>query len=688
MKIKNFKKITAMACACAVVTTAGILPARSVYAGRPAGELHPNHYTSEAPFEFPTDGTTTTLEAEYATSYSYVSNSGYPPYLETNFPGASGEMLYNLCQKNGNNYQNDYAEYAYNAEKAGTYLATVYYNSGSLQNEFTISGAKIRSKTVVAGADDRAAALHSVTFSFDINEAGAGTLRITAGSAAGAPRLDKFDIKLVGTEQYSESNPFQFPTEKGTDVTVVPEKGSIENNTSGDGGWPARVTYDKWSDVEWSGLHIEALNANDKFKVPYTADKVGKYQFTVTYRSGNAHNGFVWSEESGKIADGTATAGSGSSSVTKTATFNVDVKEAGAGVLVFSGAANYGAPNTAKFDVQLLVDKSDLVNAIAAAKEKLTDGNSYTTATTEALQAKIAEATTVKDDADATQETVDAAVTALNEAKDALAEVAVVSIAVTTQPTKRTYERGETFDKTGLEVTAYDNNGDSKVVTDYTVSELDSETAGTKEITVTYKNLTTTFEVTVNESYVVKVDGQIVTRGQYNDLVTITAAEKVGKTFTGWRDASGKVVSTKATYSFRLTGDRTFTSVYDEKVEVEAQAKMNNAYVASKNADGSGNVRFMGQIVVPKGYRVEECGVIWTGRNTTNMPDLYTLDGNTFTAVGKKVAVKKYTCNYQFGVAVNNVPAGKTARGVVYAKLTNGTDTMYVFSEENRVTVK
>ena len=688
MKSKNFKKITAMACACAMAATAGILPARSVYADRNPGELHPDRYTAEAPFEFPTDGTTTTLEAEYATSINYVSNSGYQPYLKSDFPGASGEMLYDLCGKKDNDHQNDYAEYAYNAEKAGTYLATVYYNSGSTQNEFTISGSKIRSKTVVAGADDRAAALHSVTFSFDINEAGAGTLRITAGSAAGAPRLDKFDIKLVGTEQYSESDSFQFPTEKGTDVTVVPEKGIIENNTSGDGGWPARLVYGEWKDSEWSGMYVEALNNNDKFKIPYTADKVGKYQFTVTYRSGNANNGFVWSEESGKIANGTVTAGADSASATKTATFNVDVKEAGAGVLVFSGAANYGAPNTAKFDVQLLVDKSDLVNAITAAEAKLADGNSYTTATTEALQAKITEATTVKADADATQETVDAAVTALNAAKDALAEVAAERIAVTAQPTKVTYERGEAFDATGLEVTAYDNNGGSQVVTDYTVSGFDSTTAGTKEVTVTYKGLTTTFEVTVNESYVVTVDGQIVARGQYNDLVTVTAEEKEGHTFAGWKDASGKVVSTSVIYSFRLSGDVTLTSVYDEAVKVEAQAKMTNAYVSSKNADGSGNARFVGQIVVPEGYRVQECGVIWTGKDATTMPSLYTSDGTSFTAIGKKVAAKNYTSKYQFSVTINKVPAGKTARGVVYAKLTNGTNTMYVFSDENSVTVK
>ena len=115
---------------------------------------------------------------------------------------------------------------------------------------------------------------------------------------------------------------------------------------------------------------------------------------------------------------------------------------------------------------------------------------------------------------------------------------------------------------------------------------------------------------------------------------------------------------------------------------------MNNAFVVSKNANGSGNARFVGQIVVPEGYRIQECGVIWTGKNTTNMPNLYTSEGDTFTAIGKKIAAKSYTCKYQFSVTVNNVPAGKTARGVVYAKLTNGTDTVYVFSGESSVTVK
>ena len=70
------------------------------------------------------------------------------------------------------------------------------------------------------------------------------------------------------------------------------------------------------------------------------------------------------------------------------------------------------------------------------------------------------------------------------------------------------------------------------------------------------------------------------------------------------------------------------------------------------------------------------------------MPKLYESDGKSLTAIAKKTVAKSYTCNYQFSITINKVPNGKTVRGVIYAKLTNGTDTMYVFSEESSVTVK
>ena len=335
------------------------------------------------------------------------------------------------------------------------------------------------------------------------------------------------------------------------------------------------------------------------------------------------------------------------------------------------------------------VNKEALNTAIAEETELVTQTETYTSASLAELQKALDAAKTLAADDTAEQDAVDAAVAALESAKAGLVQIKVTDMTVTA-PTKVVYERGDNFDTTGMVVTVTDNNGQTRelTATEYTVEGFDSATAGEKTVTVKYGELEKSFTVTVNACYIVTVDGKVYTNGQYNDLVTVTAEEKAGQTFAGWKDASGKVVSTDAEYSFRISGDVTLTSVYDEEVKVEAQAKMNNAFVVSKNTNGSGNARFVGQIVVPEGYRIQECGVIWTGKNKTNMPNLYTLNGDTFTTIGKKVAAKSYTCKYQFSVTVNNVPAGKTARGVVYAKLTNGTDTVCVFSDESSVTVK
>lgn len=55
--------------------------------------------------------------------------------------------------------------------------------------------------------------------------------------------------------------------------------------------------------------------------------------------------------------------------------------------------------------------------------------------------------------------------------------------------------------------------------------------------------------------------------GNYTEgeTVTITAnAPEEGKTFKGWRDASGNIVSTHATYTFTVTGEVSLTAVYED----------------------------------------------------------------------------------------------------------------------------
>ena len=55
--------------------------------------------------------------------------------------------------------------------------------------------------------------------------------------------------------------------------------------------------------------------------------------------------------------------------------------------------------------------------------------------------------------------------------------------------------------------------------------------------------------------------------GNYTEgeTVTITAnAPEEGKTFKGWKDASGNIVSTDATYTFTVTGEVSLTAVYED----------------------------------------------------------------------------------------------------------------------------
>ena len=55
--------------------------------------------------------------------------------------------------------------------------------------------------------------------------------------------------------------------------------------------------------------------------------------------------------------------------------------------------------------------------------------------------------------------------------------------------------------------------------------------------------------------------------GNYTEgeTVTITAnAPEEGKTFKGWRDANGNIVSTDVTYTFTVTGEVSLTAVYED----------------------------------------------------------------------------------------------------------------------------
>ena len=51
----------------------------------------------------------------------------------------------------------------------------------------------------------------------------------------------------------------------------------------------------------------------------------------------------------------------------------------------------------------------------------------------------------------------------------------------------------------------------------------------------------------------------------HGESVTVTAEDKEGKVFKGWKDESGNIVSTNKSYTFTVSGEKTLTAVYEDK---------------------------------------------------------------------------------------------------------------------------
>lgn len=99
-------------------------------------------------------------------------------------------------------------------------------------------------------------------------------------------------------------------------------------------------------------------------------------------------------------------------------------------------------------------------------------------------------------------------------------EKTVSSIAVTTPPSKTVYTEGESFDKSGMVVTATFSDNTAQVVTDYTVDKT-VLAVGDTEVTISYGGKTCTQAVTVNakaEERVVKVTFTEPDTGAYLNL--------------------------------------------------------------------------------------------------------------------------------------------------------------------------
>ena len=536
------KKILAGALAAAVVTTS--LPGMGVPVFAADSFLTPdsNCYTTDNPFAFPTEaGEVQTLQAERATTlYNKESNDGvYPMKILTN----NDRTYVKDMLKNG-----DYATYAYTAE-AGLYLVTAHYYCGG-DNTMILSDAGTKNNnvnTVLMSVGTTNSQWKTKQFLLKINNTGAGTLKI-ASTNEDAPYLDKLEITKMQMTKYEGENRFAFPTElnAAAPATLEAEYGIITNHIANDDGdYPAQEKMDNdRGQAQWAGngYYVTSVNTGDSVAYAYHAEKPGIYEFRATYRSGSNDNHYTWSSDNDKIVAGSVQAGHNNSKQTQTKTFKVAVAEAGDGILTFAAPEpSTGKKNMAmtdKFDITLVVDKSDLVSAIEEANALNLNLNNYEdgetkTAFTTALDAANAVNTNYTDEL--TQEQVKTAVTALNNAKNALV-LKTTDIQIKTQPTKKVYNLRDDVDTAGLVVEAVKADGTTEELASdaYTVA-LDSATAGTKKLTVTLK---------ANTRLMATTDVEVVDGASLGAKVTEAETKTAGKHYTK---------ATRVTFDEKLT---------------------------------------------------------------------------------------------------------------------------------------
>ena len=119
----------------------------------------------------------------------------------------------------------------------------------------------------------------------------------------------------------------------------------------------------------------------------------------------------------------------------------------------------------------------------------------------------------------------------------------------------------------------------------------------------------------------IKVDGGT-GAGTYKegDEVTVTAEEKDGKVFKGWKDESGKIVSTNKSYTFTVTEATTLTAVYED------------APVAKKGLSGGAIAGIVIGSVLLAG--IGGFAIFWFAISKKTFADLGAILKKIFTAIG------------------------------------------------------
>lgn len=220
-------------------------------------------------------------------------------------------------------------------------------------------------------------------------------------------------------------------------------------------------------------------------------------------------------------------------------------------------------------------------------------------------------------------------------------DISITGISVTTLPNKTTYYQKELFDSTGMVVTVTTNTGDSVETTDYEVSGFDSNSAGTKTITVTAGTASTTFEVTVLEEALTGITVTVLpTKTEYHingefdpTGITVSASTSDGNTVTLNPDQL-----TYSGFDSSSPGNKTITASYNG---MTATFDVTIMVPVSIQAQGySGTAYFVGDI---SNTTVSYINATYSdGIKDSNIKSGYTITQADTSTAGEKSAIVDY----------------------------------------------
>ncbi len=232
--------------------------------------------------------------------------------------------------------------------------------------------------------------------------------------------------------------------------------------------------------VELVSVAVKTMPNKTKYYVGDEFDQTG-LTLTATY-----NNGKTETVSSGITCTGFSSAAAGSKSVTatyggKSTTFNVDIEA----VKLVSVAVKTNPTKISYYQGETLDSTGLTLTA--------TYNNGKTETVTSGFTCS------ALDSSSAGQKTVTVTYQGLTTTFDVtVIAVTLVSVTVKTMPNKTSYFTGESFDQTGLTLTAAYNNGKTETISSgISCTGFNSATAGTKTITASYGGKSTTFTVNV-----------------------------------------------------------------------------------------------------------------------------------------------------------------------------------------------